>query len=212
MEQIRIKIRKLLSLANNNDNEHQAAAALKKAHDLMLEHGITEIGEDAETIDIIKGDWFDGYTATWHKYIASGVAKLYDAGTVRTEDNRYRRFIGMPYQVDACEETFKIICEQIERWYKVALSAFGGQLTKAQRAELRASFKEAAALRVLERVMEILNTREKSSQALVVIDRRVEEAMAAIETKPLPALRTGFGTIAGYNVGNMVQIQKEVKS
>lgn len=215
-ESIRIKIRKLLALAGNNPNEHEAKVALEKAHALMLEHGINEVGDDPDHIKIRRGDCVPGmYKANWHRHLARSVSRLYGCSHIfgtRANHGLYR-FVGMNHQLEAAEETFIFIAEQIESLYKTALKAFDGKLDKVQRAELRASFKDAAAVRISVRVSKILNDRKPEGKALVVVDtikEKIDDNLGDIKRSKLPAVRDGFGSGAGFNAGGLVRIQKEV--
>jgi hypothetical protein len=214
---IRYKIRKLLALAGNNPNEFEAATALKKAHDMMLEYGITELGEDGDGIDVIKGTILEGFQTGWHAIVGNACSMLYGCkyARFRTGGERdHTAFIGVAYQLEAAEETFVFIVTQIEQLYKIALKAFDGNLTKKQRAELRASFKDAAAIRIGLRIATIVKDRKSNKNALVVIDKIADKINGILDGKATVtqiAIREGFGTGVGFNAGGLVQIQKEVK-
>lgn len=215
---VRSRIRKLMALAGNNPNENERDLALKKAHDLMLEHGITEVGEESDEIDVIMGDWMEGVVlkANWHRIVGSAVARLYGARHVFMSKLGRHRFAGMAHQIEAAEETFLIVVDQIEALYKSALRAYSGGLSKYQRAELRTSFKDAAAVRVSSRIHAILEERRtKHDRALVIVDtvnEKVEGLFAAqgVKSKALTA-RVGFGTGAGSEAGAQVRIQRNLK-
>lgn len=214
---VRDRIRKLLALARNNSSEHEANAALERAQAMMLEYGVTEVGDDPEHIEVRAGEWINGhFRAAWHFQVAYAIARLYGCRNMFVKDRGLHRFAGMQHQIDAAEETFLWVVDQVEGYYKTALKAFDGQLSKTQRAELRASFKDAAALRIQVRVSKILNDRKASANALVVVDtanEKVNQMFEEMEVKErkMPALREGFGTGAGFNAGGLVRIQKEVQ-
>lgn len=217
---MRLKIRKLLALAGNNSNEAEAAAALAKAQQLMEEHNI-ELGNEEdfeEQITIVQGDMFvTNFKLPFHYTIAYAVGELYGCRNLVWKQVGGHCFVGMSHQVEAAEETFLWIIAQIEGLYSTALKGFSGTLTKYQRAELRASFKDAAAIRVAQRINEILRNRQLStsgSRALVVVNvakEKIEEMIGHKKVAKTPALRSGFGTNIGYEAGNQVRIQKEVQ-
>lgn len=221
-DSIRIKIRKLLALAGNNSNEHEAAVALAKAQALMEEHNI-EMGneEDFEDkISIVEGPCFvRNQGKSFHKLIARAVAELYGCRNVVYRQVDGIAFWGVQAHTEAAEETYLWVVAQVEGLYSTALKAFNGRLTRAQRVELRASFKDAAAYRVYERVQAILASRRidpAASRALVVVDTISAALNDYMEQSKLKKsrqlkLRSGFGTGAGYKAGDMVRIQKEVQ-
>jgi hypothetical protein len=221
-DNIRSKVRKLLALAGDagaTDNEREVA--MRKAQAMIEEHNI-ELGsldDFAEQIKLTKGDIFTrGMKLPYHRVIAQWVAELYDCKHLIYKDIGGHQYWGLNHQVEAAEETFLWIVAQVEDLYRVALKAFDGQLTKGQRAELRASFKDAAAARIAARIHSILQSRKqgRDSRALVVIDtvaQKIAEELAKDQIKQAKpvALREGFGTQAGWNAGDMVRIQREVR-
>ena len=212
-DKIRARIRALFSLAGNNPNEHERDAALRKAHDMMLAHGIQELGEGEEGPRILEGDYVSGfYKKEWHLIVAMAVARLYGGRSLVNRDTGQYKWMGMRHQLDACEETFLAICEQIESLYKIALKAYNGSLGRNGRMELRASFKDAAAVRVRQRIDDIIAGRK--GQQLVVIETgeaKMREMLAGRKQAKLPKVTQGFGSGAGYNAGGLVRLQKEVK-
>lgn len=217
---IRDRVRKLLAMAaDEGASENEKAFALKRAEAMIEEHNI-QIGEgwdESSTIEVIKGEYFvRGMQAKYHILVGSSIAMLYDCLHVNNKPLGAHQFWGMSHQVEAAEETFLWIVAQIDDLYRVALKAFSGQLTKSQRAELRASFKDGAATRVNHRICEILEKRSDSrdSRALVVVDAAaaVLEEMSKDLKSIVPTVRSGFGTEAGYRAGDQVRIQKEVEA
>lgn len=216
-DKIRDRIKKLLALAGNNPNEHEAAQAMSRAQALMDEYSI-EMVEDtsAPRPEARRGRWFaTGLKDYWYVIVGQAVSELYGLGYVISSDMGGHQFIGLPHQIEFAEETFSFIHPQIEKLYKTALKAYEGSLTKKQRAELRATFKQAAARRVYDRVLEIIKERAASrdSRALVVIQEvkeQIDAMLAGSRTKSLTQ-KVGFGTVTGYEMGAHVKLQKEVK-
>jgi len=222
-DSIRIKVRKLLAMAADaGASDNEKAFAMRKAQQLIEEHNII-LGEeaDADSIEVVKGGRFGvGLKYPYHRVVAQQVAYLYDCRHMFWSNGRDgHAFWGMSHQVEAAEETFVWVIAQIEDLYRIALKAFDGGLGKSQRAELRSSFKDACAAKVAQRIHDIIAQRDQTgrhSRALVVVEtatHKVDEMIKAenVKTKKLPALRQGFGTIAGYNAGDQVQIQKGVQ-
>ena len=215
VEAIRIRIRRLLALAGNNPNEHEAASALAKARELMIEYGIEEVGQDEERIQAIKGDWIKGvYKSPWVSVVAGAVCDLYSVRHIIVKKQGLHRFAGQKYQIEFAEETFLHIIDQIEELYKRHLKHYQGELSKRARGELRESFKYAAAHKVRIRVREILAKTQLSGKALVVINTAKQAADDLVSDLPDAKTRVvqGWGTGMGLQAGNQVQIQKGVKA
>ncbi len=219
---IRKKIRALLAMASDaSATDNERAVAMEKAQALIEKYNV-ELGDEenfADKIEITKGDIFArGLKLPYHRVVAGAVATLYEAKHLMWDRGAAgHSFWGLSHQVEADEETFLWIVAQIEDLYRTALKAFDGQLTKQQRAELRASFKDAAAARVSLRIHAIINARtaKRDSRALVVVNvaaEKLEEEMKDIKKAKPIALREGFGTGAGFNAGGLVKIQKDVTS
>lgn len=71
------KIRKLLALAERAGTEHEALVAMEKAQALLVEHGlsISEVHKDEVDFESVTQQY--EWNASWIKYVAVGVAKLY---------------------------------------------------------------------------------------------------------------------------------------
>lgn len=217
-ESARIKIRKLLALGADGTNEHVSRLALEKAYAMMQEYGITEVGEDPDHIEIRDSDWFvHGLKQNWHKSLGGHISRLYGCKHIFSigQTKGSHRFFGMSHQIEAAEETFLFVVKQVEEMYRIALRAFDGQLDKYQRAELRASFKDAAVARVGVRISKILNERQPQGTALVIVDTVAQAFEGFMEENGIKkrevAIRSGFGSGAGFNAGGLIQIQKEVE-
>lgn len=222
MDNIRSKIRKLLAMAGDvAASENERAFAMKKAQELIEEHNIEmgSIEDAADHVVLTKGSIFvKNMKYPYHRLIGAWVAKLYDCQHFIYKDVGGHSYWGANHSVEAAEETFLWVVAQVEDLYRLALKAFDGELTKSQRAELRASFKDAAAQRIAERIHRILveRSRSRDSRALVVVDTiaaKIQEEIAANEIKKAKqvALREGFGTNAGYQAGELVKIQRDIR-
>lgn len=221
MENIIDKIRKLLALARDKGaSEHEAAAAMTKASDLLMRYNIDAgaIDQEEERVKVMRGN----RTAPldkWEGILAQAVAHLYDCRTIHW--GKVYCFVGRSFNVRACEETFPYVLEQVEAQYKLGLKAFKldhGRLNKEKRCEFRATFKEACALKVWRTAREIKAAQKNQipdHMALVVIDTMKEEIdqhMAETNVKKGRALtvKSGFGTGAGIAAAANVKLQGRV--
>jgi hypothetical protein len=220
MEPILERIRKLLRLASNNSNENEAASAMAKARTIMLEHNISHINDTSPDIDMqpMRGKTHENYDKQWQSFLASGISVLFHC-LHTTTPRGHIAFWGRKANIAAAEETMAFVAAQIEFFYKITLKSFGGELGKRGRAELRATFKEAAALRVTHRCQEIIAASEGNRipdyKALVVVNTTKEEidnlwaTHGVRRSKKLAKVRNGLGTGAGQAAGDVVRIQKE---
>lgn len=93
MSAILDKIEKLFALAQNNDNPHQAAAAMAKAQALMAEHNLTlgtlerhKIGEIA-----IKSTQSVSKVKDWELWIVDSVARAFGCRIMWRSGNSYAK-------------------------------------------------------------------------------------------------------------------------
>lgn len=222
MENIIDKIRKLLALARDKGaSEHEADAAMKKASDLMMRFNIDAgaIDQEEERAKIMRGNRTEPLDK-WEAILAQAVAHLYDCAIIHW--GKVYCFVGRPFNVRACEETFPYVVEQVEAQYKIGLKAFKlnhGRLDKERRGEFRATFKEACALKVWRTAREIKASQKNQipdHKALVIIDTMKEEInqhMADTKVKNGRALtvrRSGFGTGAGIAAASNIKLQGRV--
>lgn len=226
MEKIRDRIRKLLRLARDKGaNENEAAIALAAANRLMLEHDIAHVGEEDESVHVVRGDrMYVDRGERWELFVASATAKLYNCRSVQWRGDGSHAFVGRVESVGACEETFVWICEQVDELYKEGLKAFRGKvgvLDKSLRADFRKTFKEACAVRIHHRVDEIIAANRgniPAHKALVVIDQALAAADELLDDegvkkgRSVARIRSGFGTGAGHAAGDAVKLQDDLRS
>lgn len=222
MENIIERIRKLLVLAKDKGaSEAEAATAMKMASDLMMKYNIDAgaVAEEREEVRVTRGNRTEPL-AKWEGIIAQAVSHLYDCRTIHW--GKVYCFVGRPFNVRACEETFPYVVEQVEALYKQGLLAFKGKmgrLSKDERGEFRATFKEACALRVWKTAREIKAAQKNQipdHMALVVIDTMKEEIdqhfadTGVGKGRALTIRKSGFGTGAGMAAAANVKLQGRV--
>lgn len=219
-------IRKLFALARGNNNEAESEAALAKASQLMLKHGIEEIGDADSGPKTVFGNYM-GYVIKpgnrHEKVVYAAVAKLYSCRTVvskRKNGGELLQFVGTLANIAACEETFMYIIEQLDVKYKLALKAYraelGRSLTQLERDAFWPTFKSAAAIILYNRVEKIVNANKVPERALMVIDQLVAAADEAVladggfRISSLAPYKIGIGTGAGEVAGSQIKLQQEV--
>lgn len=154
------KIRKLLNLAENNDNENQALAALAKARELMREYGISEdeVNDSGEKVDKMLVEMFGSdYLSqidTWNNILVRATGDLFDctAFVQRSgKSNKYRVrvfFVGTSADVALAREVWPFFVQYVR---KKATENFGPGWNPKHR-----TFAEMFAIRLLERVESLL--------------------------------------------------------
>lgn len=219
-DKIKERIAKLLRLARDaGATSPEAATALSKARELMLEHGIAEEDTLEAQLRIIEGQTHEA-DHKWQRIVAWAVAKLMGVGNLVTFNKSHTWFVGRPDLVDAANQTFQYVCDQIDAKYQLALKDLSkhGTLDKSTRGELRKTFKQAAAMAVARQVELICSQQPSNERALVVINQAAAAADDYIKergVKPGRAMRaiaTGIGTGAGMMAGKSIKLQNEVKS
>lgn len=105
------KIKKLLALAESN-NEHEAKAALLKAKELMAAHKISEIDlaetKNKEVRRVMTGITYTNRGSRWVGTLACTIAENYCCGcAVNGRQTLEVLFIGLDGDVDVCANIFK---------------------------------------------------------------------------------------------------------
>ena len=161
------------------------------------------------------------------------MAKLFNCRSVMMRQGGKVQFVGKPSNVLIAADTLQWVVEQVGDLHKQALKAFrldqlarNGEATKDLRErkfesrDFRLTFKEACALRIWQRVNEIVAAARNeipAHMALVVIDQALAAADDILKTDGVTAgrslimRRSGFGTGAGRAAGNQVKLQRESK-
>lgn len=228
-DNIKEKIRKLLNLANNSGaTEAEAANAMAMASALMLKYNI-EITDEPDLQVVGQSErYMKGYSESWHHSCSSAAAMLYSCkNIIHNRGERGYSFVGRLNNTQMAGETLNFIINQIEIFYKQYLPK---GLSKSERANFRRTFKQAASMRIVNRVWEILEELKTNdnkaleytgSKALVVIQsikQQLEEAEAFLVDK-MPHIKEmksrvpqgGLGTHAGIQAGNQVELNRKMK-
>lgn len=223
-ETIKVRIAKLLRLANDaGASEAEAANAMAKASQLMKEHSISQ-AEAVDTSQGLKVEWGKVNPAhnkqNWCLTVLSAVEQLYDVKYIKYH-NRNWQFAGTPDAIEAAEQTYAWLIDQINQIYKTHLKAFNGTMTYEERCDYRESFKAACALRLYQRACEIkanLTRTIPNHKALVIVENKVAEGIQGLfdemGVKKGRALKvtTGRGTRSGFAAGNGVQLQRSAEA
>lgn len=229
-DDIKIKIQKLLNLANNaGATEAEGAAAMEAAQRLAMKHGISlfeaaTAAKSEHRVHAAMAPVFKMRDETWHAPLRSAMMALYNCRCVtsRYSDGLEIKFFGESSTIDNVKPTYLWLIDQVERLYKENLPP---GMSKAERANYRRTFKFACAQRAAFRAQELGKPSAISSStgtALVVVDtfqREVQQATNALinsiyggrlRQTTIKAKKAGRGTLDGMRAGNNVKLRREV--
>lgn len=227
MENIKSKIKKLLSIAYNTAaTEHEAESAMTMATSLMAKYNL-QVDLSDEEVKPKSGEIRCTQKAldSWEKLMVSTSATLYQCTSIVYGNGGYR-FIGRTHSVEAAEMTYEYLVEQINRLYKASLPT---GLSVSDRAEYRRTFKWACAVRVHLRAKALLESLRSNddkaleytgSKALVIVqsfDQQLDEARTFMDAE-FPDLRpviqrskkAGTGTRDGRLAGEQIKLNREL--
>jgi cytosine/adenosine deaminase-related metal-dependent hydrolase len=213
MSAIGDKIRKLLNLARDKSaSEGEAATAMRLAMELMARHGIEEADLVQREIDWGSRKEAD---AKWKEVTAWASASLYGCRAVFERTSEVFVFVGREDNRLASEMTYDFLCEQIERWYKTYLPP---GMSKRDRAQFRRGFKVACALRVYDRVDDMMKPQATGSALVLHIDSITKEVDDFLEAqggtktvgKAVTIKNANEGHLLGAIAGDQIQLRKEV--
>jgi hypothetical protein len=220
MSNIVAKIKKLLALANDEAaTENEAAVALAKARQLMLDNHIEDLPEDAPERVVAFGAVHEGMTQTWMVYCGIAAARLYGCKLMTFGGRDRWQLVGTQEKMQLAEMTYDYLVGEIEKRYKLALRVLKAaqDVNPRIRAELRQSFKNAAAQVIMQRVQQIIAAQATPSnaRALVVVDQDAAAADQLLKdrgckTKAVALKSEGIGTFAGREAGKSIQLQDTV--
>lgn len=234
-EKVKDKIRKLFAVhPANGATEDEAANALRLAQILMTKHGLEhdDIGPGYQEPTPKVRRMAEKEVKLYEEMIARAAAKLCLCKSIRhiIENPRSKfpkivgyTFVGLEEYIDAAEETMLYLLSQVDYLYKITVP--NHIKDPKQKAHYRFSFKEGCAVRILQRVSEMMATPSKElvaatgSTALVVqhywdkLQKLNDEAASAAipDLRPVKAnLHMGTGTRDGYRLGDQVQLRHTV--
>lgn len=231
------RIRKLLALASSA-NEHEASAAMRKAHGLLAEYNLTEadLGTPDEHGFIVDGE-LHTLSRPWRRKLAANVARLYFAeyvyGFVKVDSHTRKcgytrfdkhQFYGAPHNVAVAKSMFVYLCDTIDR---LAMEAADAREKKG-RESFMTSFRHGCANRLVERLAERWG--EATTLKLTVdpthkttLPALYEQTKAALndfieqnggsKVVPFnPKLHSMEGAIAGYQKGDSVGLDAQLEN
>lgn len=222
MSAIHDRIKKLLALAGNNPNEHEAARAMELATSLMMKHGIDQASLASDTIRV---GYFGDTLANESRWVltccqAAGV--LVGASPVLL-GGELIKFAGREDNCTAAAQTSQYLIDQVQAMYKAHLPK---GMSKAERAEYRRTFKLACAVRLYSRAAAIVHEQSKKGieghNALVVVSHRqqlqdevqdffAQQAVRAKSSRALTLNSNSRGFRDGRNAAESIRLNRAVE-
>jgi hypothetical protein len=223
-EQLLERIRKLLRLAQNNPNEHEAAVALSRAHKLCAQYNLslTDMEDKPAKEDPYAEHAEDRTRARpWMRTICSSVASLYFCKfyTMRKPGGRGRQFyfVGRTTNVAIArmisEMVLNVIAQEAKRFSPVTSDRNSFRNGAAQRIRERCDALLAEAMRDETKsetgtalVLASVYARERQGVAAYLQQRGVQ--LIARNTRSRSASNHAFG--AGRSAGDRVNLRPSV--
>lgn len=223
MSEIVEKIRKLLAVARNTSgaSENEQAQAMKLAQALMVKHGIETVEEDLKKIG--TGSIISELDKPYHHIIAHAVGKLYGCRPLFEHRGGRFQYVGREDTRQAAELTVNYVCDQIDLLYRNGLPK---GLSQPERSKWRKDFKKTCALRVGQRVEEMIKDTKSTVEAtgcteLAIIEHRkqleleVNDFLRNMGAKTRStSIKTNLSEASrkGYEAGDKVQVHHGVSS
>lgn len=223
MSEIIDRIRKLLAVARSDSgaSENEQAQAIKLANALMIKHGIESVDDDVKKVG--PGAHITDLDKIHHHLVAHAIGKLYGCRPLFQQRGGAFQFVGREDTRQAAELTVNYVCDQIDLLYRGGLPK---GLSQADRAKWRKDFKKTCAMRVAQRVEEMIKDTESVVEAtgctaVAVIEHRkqldleVDDFLRAMGAKTTErALKTSNSQASrlGFEAGDKVQVHHGVGS
>lgn len=154
-EKIKARIAALLAKAKGTDNEHEAAAFIAKAEEMLEQYQIdlSELGDDSDKVRQHNGLDADGkWVASWHRHVYRQLAMYYGCKSIKVHTTKgYRQeIVGRESAIVTTDLMFVFIKGECNRLGR-ELHKSGGAPTDANGARLVGN---ALALRVAKLIAE----------------------------------------------------------
>jgi hypothetical protein len=174
-EELLARIRKCLALSKSA-NEHEAAAALAKARQLMDEHGVDEV--EAATLDVGTSDAKGGGAWTpsfWEASLVTTVTRAIPVKALSRGDSGWT-FIGITPAPEIAAYAFATLYRQLKRARAEYMRTQLKRVATAQRKTKRAdAFAEGWATAVFSKIAALYPKQDVDPLITAYLDRRYPE-------------------------------------
>lgn len=213
------KIRKLMALAGNNPSEAEREAAMRKAHQLLIQHNLsmTDVQINVESVAVYADD-ADYKNEPFRRVILTAIAKLYFCEVVFTiQQKRVRaNFVGMKVDAEIAKTVANSILVSVAHQASIHHNANGLKGWSA--------FANGAALAIHHRCMDMIRTAHNEKvpgtalvvQSLYETRRREAEGVIAEHWPTLRKAGRGMSakdahsSMSGMAFGSTVALTQKV--
>lgn len=160
------RLSKLINMTvENGCSEDEAENAMRMAAGLAARIGISldEVRPAGETKPKVKERWKSVRMKVYESFCAKAAAELYGVECIAPNYGKEGYwFTGREENIDLAEQTMLYLVRQVEQLYKQALPK---GLTQRDRAQFRASFKDACGERIFERAVRLIRRMQTEEAA-----------------------------------------------
>ena len=211
------KVKKMLALAGNTSNEHEATLAAAKAHEFLTMHNmcveaLSELTD--EDVDIVEESIYDGTNLpSWRKWLVTGASRAFGCDVLITtryvsgRRTRSLQLVGTTGDVQVASATIGYLADTINRLAETFTRGHGRRYAN--------SFRLGATRRIVERLKERAEMNRAEAEAVstgagrelvLVKDANLADHMSQYRRSALPTVtlnREGYerGVNAANNVG-----------
>lgn len=177
-QKIKSRINKLIALATSNPESAEAQAALKKAMELMAEHGVSD--DDLTKPEIIERCITpdNKIFPPWQQHLMAGICSVFGVFLVRTfwrGGKDQHRLFGQKVDIEISEYFYRSCVAKIEFHTKKYLQGVGSGKREAGR-----SYRLAVADELCNRLDKMYRTHQDAmaakGEALIPVDDRIQQA------------------------------------
>lgn len=161
------QIKKLLALANNNDNEHQAAAAMAKANEIMERYNLdlATVGQEKAPSSDRSDNKRKGGLYAWQRELWETVAKLnfcmyWSSKGLQKGQSYEHRILGRQVNVISTEIMAEYLQQTIERLTQAHAKQHGYNVFARE----MIAHREGMSLRIRERLEKLRREREEAAK------------------------------------------------
>jgi hypothetical protein len=199
LEGVKKKIKKLLALSKS-PVEAEAAAALRKAHQLMREYHLGE-SECRYAHNAVKAT---KRPSEWRAILAMAVAPLYYCETYRSERSGLIMFYGDEFDAYMAGEMYRYLVKTIDRMTKQ-------NVRKNAKLKYRNDYRLGIACRLFCRMKEMGQSAswvgERDAKLLAV--KKALESEVALTTDKIKRSKTGNGFNRGVQAADDISLQRQ---